>query len=368
MKAFPFSRVGLRMLLLGGLICLLGGSADRDTLERNQQRLEKWKADPEQYARLLGDLRSFFALPPERQAALRDIDTKIHSGSLAKQARIWGVLERYNDWLDRLSNDDRRRVLDAPTTEDRLAVIRFLRDRDWAERAPPVIKLELSKLPPEQRLRRIAELREEERQQRRAWDKTLPPLPDDTPRPRHFDELPPEVQEFVRNDLAAAISPESIGWLLAAEGMWPEYPQRLAELSRAYVTYRPSPSLGPIRTMRDLPNDLAKLYRAEKGKVNFKGLAQRQGWPDFAITFERICREQKIRCPELGACHPQQFPQVTQEFIRTQLADHAEELRALEGKWPQYPERLLELARTKGMIIPGLMLPGPAKMWEEARR
>jgi hypothetical protein len=356
-----------RLALLAALIVLVGAEADRDTLERNAQRLEKWKADPDQYARLLGDLRSFFALPPERQAALRDIDARIHAGSLTQQARAWGVLERYNEWLDGLSNDDRRRVLDAPTALDRLAVIRVLRDRDWAERAAPAVKLELAKLPAEKRIERIREWREQERRLRRLWDKSLPPS-DNIPRPRQFEELPSEVQAFVQNELAAEIPPEAIGWLLAAEGLWPEYPQRLIELARAYVSYRPTPSLGPIRGVRDLPNDLAKLYRAEKGKPAFKGLNQKQGWPEFALALERACRDQKMPCPELGLCRLEQYPTRTQDFIRTQFAEHLPELRKLEGKWPQYPERLLELARTKGVAIPGLMLPGPPKMWQEAIR
>ncbi|MFQ3593947.1 MAG: hypothetical protein SNJ82_12270 [Gemmataceae bacterium] len=357
----------VRVGFLGGLIVLLGAEADRDTLERNAQRLEKWKDNPEQYAKLLSDLRSFYALPPERQAALRDIDAKIHSGSLVQQARAWGVLERYNEWLDSLSNDDRRRVLDAPNAAERLQVIRFLRDRDWVERASPVVSMELAKLPPDKRLQRIRELREQERRQRRLWDRSLPPR-DDLPRPRFFEELPAEVQEFVRNELAAQISPEAIGWLLAAEGLWPEYPQRLMELTRAYVSYRPHPSLGPIRGVRDLPNDLAKLYRAEKGRAAFKGLNQKQGWPDFAIALERALRESRLPCPELGVCRLQQYPSSTQEFIRSQFADHLSELRKLEGQWPQFPQRLLELAKSRGVVIPGLMLPGPPKMWQEALR
>jgi len=360
-------QLGPRLTLLAGLIVLLGAEADRDTLERNAQRLDKWKDNPEQYARLLSDLRSFYALPPERQAALRDIDAKIHSGSLTQQARAWGVLERYNEWLDGLSNDDRRRVLDAPNQSERLQIIRFLRDRDWVERAAPVIKLELAKLPADKRLERIRQLREQERRQRRLWDKSLPPS-DNIPRPRSFEELPSEVQQFVSNELAAHISPEAIGWLLAAEGLWPEYPQRLMELTRAYVSYRPHPALGPIRGVRDLPNDLAKLYRAEKGRAAFKGLNQKQGWPEFAFALERALRESKLPCPELGLCRLDQYPLPVQEFVRSQLAEHLPELRTLEGKWPQFPDRLLELAKSKGLVIPGLMLPGPAKMWYEAQR
>src|SRR4051794_32049631 len=116
------------ILVLAALIAASPPSlSDSDTLERNRQRLEKWRASPEQYRKLVADLRDLFNLPPERQHQLRELDAKLHDGDAARQARLWGVLERYVAWLDGLPENSRKKVLDAPTSEARLAVIRELR-------------------------------------------------------------------------------------------------------------------------------------------------------------------------------------------------------------------------------------------------
>ena len=54
------------------------------------------------------DLKAFYALPKERQKQVRELDTKLHNLDQAKQARLWGVLERLT-WLDRLWRRTARR-------------------------------------------------------------------------------------------------------------------------------------------------------------------------------------------------------------------------------------------------------------------
>src|SRR5688572_22443826 len=53
----------------------LAAAAPRDLgdadLERNRRLLDKWRADPEHYARLRRDLKAFYELPESRQQALR---------------------------------------------------------------------------------------------------------------------------------------------------------------------------------------------------------------------------------------------------------------------------------------------------------
>ena len=38
-----------------------------------------------------------------------------------------------------------------------------------------------------------------------------------------------------------------------------------------------------------------------------------------------------------------------------------------EGKWPEYPRTLLELARKHRLGVPGMTLPGPRGWWENGR-
>jgi hypothetical protein len=45
----------------------------------------------------------------------------------------------------------------------------------------------------------------------------------------------------------------------------------------------------------------------------------------------------------------------------------AERLHNAEGKWPEYPRLLLELARRHDLVVPGMSLPGPRGLWQQAR-
>src|SRR4051812_34733483 len=76
----------------------------------NARLLERWKADPEHYARLQADLHAFWQLPPERKERLRQIDQELHDADALTQKRLWGVLERYSSWYERQSERDQRRL------------------------------------------------------------------------------------------------------------------------------------------------------------------------------------------------------------------------------------------------------------------
>src|SRR5262249_37688679 len=115
-----------------------------DELDRNRRLLEKWKTDPEHYRRLKRDLAAFDALPAERQAQIRDVDRQLHETDPDTQARLWAVMERYSVWMEQLPEPERRAVLEA---EDKVTVIRGLRQREWIERLPRAIRKELADLP-----------------------------------------------------------------------------------------------------------------------------------------------------------------------------------------------------------------------------
>src|SRR5262245_25626651 len=124
-------------VLLGALIVTASSRAltDADDLERNRRLLERWKADPEHHARLRRDLQAFYALPAERQEAMRRLDHQLHE-DLSTQTRLWPVLTRYHDWLEHLQAPDRAHVLAARTPRERLQRIRDLREREWIEQLP----------------------------------------------------------------------------------------------------------------------------------------------------------------------------------------------------------------------------------------
>ena len=38
-----------------------------------------------------------------------------------------------------------------------------------------------------------------------------------------------------------------------------------------------------------------------------------------------------------------------------------------EGRWPEYPLALLEIGRKNNLLVPGMSLPGPRELWDNAR-
>src|SRR4051812_6697889 len=57
-----------------------------EDLEQNQQLLATLRSDPERYARLMRDLRSFLALPPERQERMRELNRDMDDIESVSQA------------------------------------------------------------------------------------------------------------------------------------------------------------------------------------------------------------------------------------------------------------------------------------------
>src|SRR5438067_10800081 len=98
---------------LAPVICYSDQAAP-DEVETSERLLERWKADPEHYARLQNDLRAFWQMPPERQDRLRQFDGQLHETDSLTQKRLWAVMERYSAWYERLPEADRRRVEAAP--------------------------------------------------------------------------------------------------------------------------------------------------------------------------------------------------------------------------------------------------------------
>ena len=57
-------------------------------------------------------------------------------------------------------------------------------------------------------------------------------------------------------------------------------------------------------------------------------------------------------------------------FLKDQLLPklakgERDKLDALQGKWPEYPRLMIDLAKAKNLSVPGAMLPGEPKRWNE---
>jgi hypothetical protein len=342
-------------------------------LEHNRRLLQQWKADPEHYSRLQADLHAFWASTREDRQRLRKLDRDLHQLDAGTQKRLWKAAERYALWVERLPEEDRRSIERAGDSSARLRQIREIRQRQMIERLPQKIGEELQKLPAEQRAARLVQLREQERQQRKIWQRPVgvggqrPAKP-----PANLRELPPESQHFFEKYVLPRLSDEERARLRQVEGR-PEFGEvvkHLAEL-HPYLPPRPAPHK-PIVRYEDLP-DAAKVQAGpkpvwERRVQIWERLRKVEGkWPEWALAFHaELTPEQRKHMHPLGASRPGEFSPEVQAFLAQTLKPaipHKEwlNLRDVEGKWPEYPKRLLDLAHRHKLEVPGMSLPG----WNE---
>jgi hypothetical protein len=359
--------------LLFVLVSLAAAAAargpDGDEMERNRRLLEKWKADPAHYDRLKRDLAAFQALPTERQEQIRLLDRQLHECDPDTQAQLWSVLERYTQWLDRLPEAERRLVLDAPRSDSRLSVIHGLKRQQWFDQLPRGVRQSLEKMPPDQRTRRMAELRMQEGPQRDFWQRALQGKPDPMLRPERMADFPENVRLFIQQNLLPRMTQAEKKELQDAEGHFPALPQLIVRLADKYPVLPPSPK-GAVKHFHELPKVIRNIPLLERERL--KGPQSKimpwhlQGrWPDFALAIVNLVKPRQGRVkPALGASRPTEFPPEIRAFLNEKLfpalsGEEKENLRRLEGAWPEYPLRLLRLARAKHLAIPGMSLPEP---------
>jgi hypothetical protein len=376
MKPNPKGLV-LSLLVVLGLVQLAcaPARAESDEMEQNRQLLEKWRADPERYARLQQDLRAFQAVPPERQERLRQLDRALREEDSATSARLQRVLERYVDWLRRLPEADRKQIEAAPTADERLRVIKAVRERQWLDQLPRATREELDRLPPAQRPARVASLHQEQRAFRnewhtaaRRWEEIVQRRPSAL-----WQELQPQVKAWVTESLLPMLSPEEKERLLRCRGQWPAFPETLVELANKHPIRLPGPTTGPSRFEELPPGVQARLPKLKDAPPLFVRLVEGR-WPDYAWAVTRHARNQKVRLPRpLGPCRPGDFSPMVRDFLEGKLlpvltAEEKDRLARAEGQWPQYPRQLHQLALQHGLEVPGMRLPGPRFFWDRFRK
>jgi len=373
------------MALLAGatpVLALSESSGDETaaTVERNRHLLEKWRGEPEHYARLLHDVHAFHALPPEQQARMRRLDHDLHEEESEAQARLWRVLERFANWLERLPEGDRLNILETTDSKERLRRIKEIREREWVERQPLAIREELAKAPADQRASQIARFKREERQRRQEWAGPARVKPG--PVPKRLADFPPEVQRFVNEALMPMLNDEEKQQLKDADARGNGVARMLAVLADRHPIELPGPSTGPTR-FPELPTDVRKALAPKMldgmrlTESARRKLAPYQGkWPEFAIAVTEFARTNNITLPQqLGPSspHDKRFSHIVQDFIEKTLVpalvgkEEKDHLKSAEGRWPEYPRTILELARKHELMVPGMYLPGPREAWHNLK-
>ncbi len=362
------------VMLMALLLVVTPGAApvggDREDPARGNRRLlEKWRSDPDHAARLQRDLHAFWAMPPERRALLRKLDHDLHQEDSATQKRLWGVLERYHAWLERLPEEKRRLVELEADPRRRLDVVKRLREQEWVGQLPAPVRNRIEGMSDEKkRSAELARLREEQRQRQR--DALRPPGPRPLPRgkPTRLSDFPPEVQAFVNDSLRPLLSLEKRKLLDDASGKpWPLYARTVAQFADEHPVALPGP-VGPV-WVADLPPPLKQRLR----DVPRLGRAVREAqgkWPEFGTALLALSggKRPALLPVHLMPASLRAMPRSIQEFVARELtAQEQAALTRAEGEWPAYPRALLEAARRRNLPVPGMTLPGPRELWDRAR-
>ncbi len=340
------------------------------------------------------------SLSPARQQQLRDLDREFNALDPEAKDRLQRVMVNYNYWLAHLPEEDRKRVVDAETPTARLTLIREIKDSEWIETLPKAYRDKYASVKDLERTRLVSLWREEDRERRDEWHfvrRNWKDVQEDSSAlvpalwlDRH------QLETYVRN-LEFQVSPADRDRLrktraAVQEGRTYGYFRLVLELSERY-TLLPGPPEGP-RNFESLPKTLAASLELKKKKSFPRELQAQQGrWPDFAIAVTEYARQRRIPLPDqLGPARKEAMPPDLRAFIekelepalikagRTDTNDKGEKkerseqarrdlarLHDAEGKWPEYPRTVLDLAKSYKLFMVGWMLPGKPEFWDRIR-
>ena len=180
------------------------------------------------------------------------------------------------------------------------------------------------------------------------------------------------------------LSPEERALLHGAEGQL-RFPYVLVHLADRHPPALPG-DYGP-KTFKELPTDvqerikkvvvMPKALKAGGELILKKQIRAAEGkWPEFAVAVTRMAaqarKEKGLKLSldyELWPSHQWELSAEVKKFIKEKLSarlngDEKTLLARSQGKWPDYPKTIQELATRYGHQVPWQTLPGPRKSWD----
>jgi hypothetical protein len=389
---------GLLLLFFAGTSLSVVAQTGDNEWEQQRRRYDLYRQHPDRLARLRENYQSYQSLL--RKEAVTKLDQEMHALSEKKQARYWGVLSRYADWLDQLKKKNPQAyqaIKDAPDAASRLTLIKSERDREWMQTQPRAAREHWAKLQGDERTEYVANLRIEERHQRLQWqiaarfwreieNKQFLPcrLSDFSQKAKgaKFKEKEMnKVQEYVTNYLLPYLSDAEKKQLEDADGRWPDFPQALVEIARKRPSALPPAKEEDIPTLfsqlpapiQDRVTDkkgggvkakLLKEIRTFEKSPGFAGKVVELGTNKGSVPFEH----------EFWPSHFKGLQKPMQTFVLEQLIPKLDskdkiDLEDHQGRWPYYPKKIQELARKHNLQPPWHILPEPDVWhWDRYRR
>jgi hypothetical protein len=405
------------LLALAVALPLAAVDGPPDEPQESRERLAALRKDPlhkDRLRRLEQETRTFLALPPAEQERLRKLDRDLHRQPSATQAHLYEVMRRYADWLERLSAAERRAVVDAPGKKARLEQIRALREAQWVARQPEAVRnrLEAARHAPavrqgvaaaraalfgspvggavataaaplllpgtDLRARLVAKQRQDERERRHEWQLAVrywEKLQGKQWMPTRLSDFGLEVETFVKEYLRPMLSREERERLdkAEAEGRWPLFPHTLVELADRHPVALPG-AHGPT-SFKELPQEVQRRLKSKAVKSG-DGIppkikkAEGRFLPFAGAVTEFVAKRPGLQLPhELWPSRLRDLSPRMQDFVNKVLMkkldqEEAKVLKAAEGKWPEYPQAIQELATRHYLTVPWHTLPDPPKWLE----
>lgn len=322
--------------------------------------------------------KAFRALPVARQREIVKLDADLHAKPAVERERLFRALEVYAAWLERLNEGDRRGVLIAATPTLRLGVVRDVRARQWRDSLPAAVRAKPESI---QNWRDDETARRDRlsfvRRHAEAFATNRSPWPFDTEAGRK------EVTEFARtvfkidDGRRPRVSPDELNEyrrtyeLGNKDGAWAWHGLLVYEFARDHP-YLPEPADPKLMytEFKDLPEPAKLFKKAVAAEVRLRAAVGK--WPEYPLEALQLVAK-GATVPPLGPAKPSEFREPARAFVEATLlpalsADEKRELSRLEGKWPEYPQRLVQMAHKHDLSIPGVMLPGSPKKWDATYR
>ncbi len=344
-----------------------------------------------QYAFLRSQYHYFHSLSEERQKQIRALDETLASWKDPnREEAILRVMQRYAIWLDHLSEKDRQSILDKPTLPGKLLVIHEVRDRLWLQSLPkayrdryysisdPVEKANLMVHWKEQEQIRHTELR---------WYSSNPRKAGVYIRAKSIFDNPENKKQFQQyiNHLEKVITTKQDTKDLKLIRRDLDQGQWVVLINRAWLFARKHPLIpdqisGPARFV-DLPpnvkNSINELQKKHPNDQALKDLNKtNHTWPTYAIHVNTVLRKYKVHLDHsFGPTKPAEFSKDVRDFITQILVPKLnaspegkkdlQSLRAVEGEWPEYPQKIMELARKYKLSVAGGWSLPAIEDWEQ---
>ena len=379
-----FMKLSVILLMMTSLITLgkpAGIFADaRDEQEQKYQSLlKKLKASPEHHKQLLKNYESFQALPQEKQKALKELDGAIYQliksydsfqtfgkekqialkktggkSDSQEAGRLLEVFQKFGEWYEALDLKEKDRLAKASYPDERIAEIKKILTSQWISRLPKVDSDALLKLDEPMRAIQIVKMKKEEQVRvAQSFDKK-----------KKVGLYSEETQKFITQIKQQLSSEqlEKVGKLEGKKGAFVKMMLDFAEdnpplpLNKMGVKYL---------SFKDLPPEVSAQLKTLKQTGVYKPfelIKSEKKWPAFARGVTEIIRRSDPTFNyEFGACKFEDLPEdarvVVNELLQMLQDDEMVKLQAVEGKWPDYPLILRDLARVHLVTIPGISIP-----------